>query len=83
MLSKISIVSVVSWSVRRCAVCVAVLHKQLLTTCPPIHQYPTPTIPPSPPSDLCMDVAAESFIAWQPHPPSSPVTTAVKLTVVQ
>ena len=50
---------------------------------PSIHQYPSPTIPPSVPSDLCMDVAAESLIAWQPHPPFSPMTTALQLTVVQ
>lgn len=70
-------------SVRRCVVGVAFLHEQLLTTCLSIHQYPSPTIHPSLPSDLYMDVAAESFIAWQPHPPSSPVTTALMLTVVQ
>lgn len=47
------------------------------SVCPSISQYPSSTIPPSLPSDLGMDIAAESLIAWQPNPPSSFVTPAL------
>lgn len=69
-----------SRNISGCAVGGAFLHKLRFTKCPSINQYPSPTNLPFLPSDLRMDVAAESLIAWQPHPPSS---SALQLTVAQ